>query len=255
MAEVGATLREARMRAKIDITDVELATKIRAKYLRALENEEWGSLPGPTYVKSFLRTYADYLGLDGRLLIEEYKRRNESPSEAELPPIRPGRERERGGRGGRGGPAVSPRVVVGGLVVLALLGALYGLGAWGSGGNSSSPAPSTRGPAAARGHHARHRPRAAPRARTVRLQLLPSAPVYVCLADGAGRTLIPGRTLNPGQPSPVFTRSRFLVRIGNSAVKLKVNGRTVAVPATPTAANYTITPAGPRPTTRSPRCA
>ena len=251
MAEVGATLREARMRAKIDITDVELATKIRAKYLRALENEEWGSLPGPTYVKSFLRTYADYLGLDGRLLIEEYKRRNESPSEAELPPIRPGRER---GRGGRGGPAVSPRVVVVGLVVLALLGALYGLGAWGSGGNSSSPAPSTRGPAAARGHHAR-RPRAAPRARTVRLQLLPSAPVYVCLADGAGRTLIPGRTLNPGQPSPVFTRSRFLVRIGNSAVKLKVNGRTVAVPATPTAANYTITSAGPRPTARSPRCA
>ena len=50
MAEIGATLREARLRAKIDIVEVEEATKIRAKYLRALENEEWGLLPGPAFV-------------------------------------------------------------------------------------------------------------------------------------------------------------------------------------------------------------
>ena len=61
MAEIGATLREARMRQRIDITDMEVRTKIRAKYLRALENEEWDLLPGPTYVRSFLRTYADAL--------------------------------------------------------------------------------------------------------------------------------------------------------------------------------------------------
>lgn len=244
------------MRAKIDITDVEVATKIRAKYLRALENEEWGSIPGPTYVKSFLRTYADYLGLDARLLIDEYKRGNESPSEAELPPIRPGRERE---RGGRRGPSVSPRAVVIGLVVLAFLGALYGLGAWT--GSSGSPGPSTAtAPTGARAHHGRHHARGtrsgAPRAaRTVRLQLVPTGAVYVCLTDGAGRTLIPGRTLTPGQPSALFTRSRFLVRLGNSAVMLRVNGRTLAVPPRPTAVNYLITPAGPRPTARSPRCA
>ena len=58
MAEIGATLREARMRARIDVSEIEAQTKIRAKYLRALENEEWGLLPGPTFVKSFLRTYA-----------------------------------------------------------------------------------------------------------------------------------------------------------------------------------------------------
>lgn len=253
MNEVGATLREARMRAKIDIADVELATKIRAKYLRALENEEWGSLPGPTYVKSFLRTYADYLGLDARLLIDEYKRDNESPSEAELPSIRPGRERE------RRGPSVSPRAVVIGLVVLAFLGALYGLGAWagssGSSGPSAGPAPT-----GARAHHGRHHPRGAPGgaprpARTVRLQLVPTGPVYVCLADGAGRTLIPGRTLTPGRPSALFTGARFLVRLGNSAVRLRVNGRTLAVPPHATAVNYLITPAGHRLTARSPRCA
>ncbi|HWF25530.1 MAG TPA: helix-turn-helix domain-containing protein, partial [Solirubrobacteraceae bacterium] len=64
MPEIGATLREARMRARIDISEVEVRTKIRAKYLRAMENEEWDMLPGPIYVKSFLRTYSDFLGLD-----------------------------------------------------------------------------------------------------------------------------------------------------------------------------------------------
>ena len=61
MTDIGATLREARMRARIDVSEVEAATKIRAKYLRAIENEEWDMLPGPTFVKSFVRTYAEYL--------------------------------------------------------------------------------------------------------------------------------------------------------------------------------------------------
>ena len=88
------------MRARIDITEVEQATKIRAKYLRALENEEWNLLPGPTFVKSFLREYADYLGLDSRALVEEYKLRNERPSEHELAPISP----QLGARPARRGP-------------------------------------------------------------------------------------------------------------------------------------------------------
>src|SRR5947209_19805371 len=91
MADIGSTLREARMRARIDITEVEARTKIRAKYLRAIENEEWDLLPGPIYVKSFLRTYGDYLGLDSRLLIDDYKHRYERPSDNELRPIEIGR--------------------------------------------------------------------------------------------------------------------------------------------------------------------
>src|SRR3954467_9052220 len=85
MAEIGSTLRETRIRKKIDITTVEEATKIRAKYLRALENEEWSVLPGPTYVKTFLRTYAQYLGLDAHMLVDEYAARFEEPEELELP--------------------------------------------------------------------------------------------------------------------------------------------------------------------------
>src|ERR687890_2905260 len=87
MPEIGATLREARMRQRIDISDIEAQTKIRAKYLRALESEEWDLLPGTTFVKSFLRTYAEYLGLDARMLVEEYRQRYERPSTQELTPF------------------------------------------------------------------------------------------------------------------------------------------------------------------------
>lgn len=73
MSGIGETLRERRMALKIDVHEVEEATKIRAKYLRALENEEWALLPGQAYVKSFLRTYADYLGLDSRELVDAYR--------------------------------------------------------------------------------------------------------------------------------------------------------------------------------------
>src|SRR5215211_869360 len=95
MPEIGATLRETRMRQRIDITDMEVRTKIRAKYLRALENEEWDLLPGPTYVKSFLRTYAEALGLDPKLLVEEYKLRHERLDTGDLHPIRPPSARDR----------------------------------------------------------------------------------------------------------------------------------------------------------------
>src|SRR3982751_2399989 len=123
MPEIGTTLREARMRQRIDISEVEAETKIRGKYLRALENEEWNLLPGPTYVKSFLRTYADALGLDGRLLVEEYKLRHERLSDIELQPIAP--PRVRGGRRAPRGPRRRiPRWLVVGVVVVGLLAAL-----------------------------------------------------------------------------------------------------------------------------------
>ena len=56
MPEIGKSLREARMSARIDVSEIEGKTKIRAKYLRALENEEWGLLPGPTLRRSWRST-------------------------------------------------------------------------------------------------------------------------------------------------------------------------------------------------------
>src|SRR3954454_7100227 len=135
MPEIGETLRETRMRRRIDMTEVEAATKIRAKYLRALENEEWDLLPGPTFVKTFLRTYAEYLDLDPRLLVEEYRQRYERPSTHDLTPFGPGlggqrrgrrRRRRRRRRRHRRAPIGPIVVVLGG--VLLLLGALYLIG-------------------------------------------------------------------------------------------------------------------------------
>src|SRR3954471_21167685 len=138
MPEIGETLRETRMRRRIDMTEVEAATKIRAKYLRALENEEWDLLPGPTFVKTFLRTYAEYLELDPRMLVEEYRQRYERTTTQDLTPFGPG-------MGGSRRRRQRPRRSLGPLIVglpglFLLLGALYLLGVvWGENPEDETP--------------------------------------------------------------------------------------------------------------------
>jgi cytoskeleton protein RodZ len=73
--EIGISLREARLRQHLERPEAEQATKIRGKYLRALEEEQFEVLPAQTYVKGFLRAYADYLGLDGQLYVDEFNSR------------------------------------------------------------------------------------------------------------------------------------------------------------------------------------
>jgi hypothetical protein len=73
--EIGSSLREARTRQGLQFDEVEARTMIRGKYLRALEDEQFDVLPAHTYVKGFLRTYADALGLDGELYVDEYNSR------------------------------------------------------------------------------------------------------------------------------------------------------------------------------------
>jgi cytoskeleton protein RodZ len=80
--EIGNSLREARLRQGLEIPRIEAETKIRGKYLRALEEEQFDVLPGDTYVKGFLRTYADYLGLEGQLYLDEYNSRFTTAEEA-----------------------------------------------------------------------------------------------------------------------------------------------------------------------------
>src|SRR3954453_7333825 len=129
MPDIGTTLREKRMRERIDITEVESATKIRAKYLRALENEEWDLLPGPTFVRTFLRTYADYLELDSKLLVAEYKQRFERPGPQDLMPF------GQRGRRQRRAPAVPPFALIA-LCVVVLLAVLFLLGRSGDSGDN-----------------------------------------------------------------------------------------------------------------------
>jgi hypothetical protein len=99
--EIGNSLREARVRQGLDYPQVELATKIRAKYIKALEEEQFGVLPAQPYVKGFLRTYAEFLGLDGQLYVDEYNSRfvsdgfDEVPAKKLSPRIRQQRNVER----------------------------------------------------------------------------------------------------------------------------------------------------------------
>jgi helix-turn-helix protein len=258
MPDIGSTLREARMRARIDISEIETETKIRAKYLRALENEEWDLLPGPTYVKSFLRTYADSLGLDGKLLIEEYKLRHERLSDVELQPIAPP-----GRRDSRRRPRpVVPRGVLVAVVAVGLLVALYFVGRFaGSGNDASSLGPSTtpRAPAASgsgtrsAGTGAKHRKRAPRRAR---LTVVATGQVYVCLKAAGQRTLVPGLVLTGGGRKGPYRSSRFRLALGNGEARLFVNGKPRSVPAVVNGVGYEITPTRVRALKRSswPQC-
>jgi transcriptional regulator with XRE-family HTH domain len=265
MPEIGSTLREARMRARIDITEVEQATKIRAKYLRALENEEWNLLPGSTFIKSFLREYADYLGLDARALVEEYKLRYDRPSEQDLMPLSPrlGRERRGGSGPAYGAPRVAPRwLVVGGALVLILvaLGIVGSLGGDedGSGGSSGSTGAATdRGASTTPAPQRPARTRTAPAAPTqARVRIVPTGTVYVCLVDGGGRVLIPGSQFEAGQAVPPYEARKLRITLGNNAVQLRVNGRPLSVPASSTFIAYEITTSGARslPPDQAPTC-
>jgi cytoskeleton protein RodZ len=255
MPDIGASLREARMRARIDITEIEAQTKIRAKYLRALENEEWDLLPGPTYVKTFLRTYAEALGLDGRLLVEEYKLRHERLSDVELQPIAPRgtRGRERPQRRGL------PRAGLVAIVVAGLVIALYALGR----GADDSPDPTTPVVAPAvtqttRTSTTARRTTTTPAApRTASLRIIPTRAVNVCLRAAGDRTLIPGQTLTAGAQTPVFRSSRFTLVLGNSGARLRINGTVRAAPDSSGPAGYEITRSGrlrTLPQARWPRC-
>jgi cytoskeleton protein RodZ len=236
MPEIGATLREARMRARIDVSEIEAKTKIRAKYLRALENEEWSLLPGPTFVKSFLRTYAQALGLDGKALVEEYRLSHESPGEAFEPIVAsPRRPRRRA----PSGPSRGYLIAVGAVsLVIVLLVVLLAVG--GSGGSGPAKKTGTHKTAATRSHHAAA-PAPVTLARFVYVSLHPTGVVYVCLVGDGGRVLIPGRELQPGESTPTYKARRFLVTLGNSSVVLDIDGRPRTVPPSTEAIGYEIT--------------
>jgi cytoskeleton protein RodZ len=255
MAEIGATLREARMRAKIDINEVEARTKIRAKYLRAIENEEWDLLPGDVYVKSFLRTYGEFLGLDTRQLLDDFRRRYERPSDHELRPIAPlarDRERDRGPRG----PLIPPWLLVGAVLVVVVV-VLYFVG---NGTKNKTSTTSTTSAGAPHRHRHRHRAgstKTAARPQTVKLELVPTGQVYVCLVNGSGKQLIPGQIFNSGQTIPIETARKLLLTLGNNAVKMKVNGANVNVSPSSSSIGYELVPGSNKllPTAQQPRCA
>ncbi len=123
MFEIGNTLREARVRRNLTLQQVEEDTKIRVKYVQAMENEDWDLMPGVTYVKGFLRTYSTYLGLDPEVIIGEYRSRGMVPSAEHHEPFGGssviGKPRSHRGRN---------TIVIIAIVCLVALAAIYALG-------------------------------------------------------------------------------------------------------------------------------
>lgn len=72
MPTLGDVLREARSRRALTLGQVEEATKIRKKYLQALEEEDYAALPAPVYARGFLQAYAECLGIDPAFALNLY---------------------------------------------------------------------------------------------------------------------------------------------------------------------------------------
>jgi hypothetical protein len=229
------------MRERLDVADVEARTKIRAKYLRALENEEWGLLPGPTFVRTFLRTYAEAVGVDPNVLVEEYRLHHEPPDELDLQPLsaatrdrRRGRARRAppGGRRGRPLPRAPRRVPVIGALVVALLAFLVALGLLAGGDDpDSEPSPpaateterTTTSPA--RERRRQRRERAAPTG--VRVRIAPLEETYVCVDRGPGTDVLFEDILV--EPQTFRDPDELRVNLGRRSAAVSLNGEAVEI--------------------------
>jgi transcriptional regulator with XRE-family HTH domain len=125
--ELGKALTQARTARGLTLIDVERDTRISLKYIKALEDGEIETLPAPVYARAFMRTYAQYLGLNARDFVQ---RLPGSRPEPELPPL-PDVTRE------AGGPLIAPSWIVAGAIVVLLVAVGVVL-FWGRGGDGGS---------------------------------------------------------------------------------------------------------------------
>jgi cytoskeleton protein RodZ len=226
--EIGNSLREARLRQGADLVEAEGATKIRSKYLRALEEERFELLPAQTYVKGFLRSYAEYLGLDGQLYVDEYNSRYVTGEDEA--PTRP----RRSSAGSRAHRQVESSVLLVALAGIAAVTALV-IVAWKWGGNEQGRIPGIgAAPVANRSGRSAARPRApaAPASRWIALQLTATrgdSKVTVYRGSATGRLLFDG-TLERGRRQQ-FTGKRLWLLVSEPAnLAARINGRLVRLP-------------------------
>jgi len=230
------------MRQKLDIADVEERTKIRAKYLRALENEEWGLLPGPTFVKTFLRTYAEVVGVDPHLLVEEYRTQHETEEQQDLQPISPSSRRRPPPSAGPPGRLTVLLALFAAVVVFLLVLGLAGGDDEGGGGDTTTEAARTE--RTTEREPARTAP--AKKARTaptgVSVRIAPDGPTYACLDTGEGSDQLFEGTLEKAR---TFRNAKELrVNLGRRSGQIKANGKAVKVTQSPEPLGLRITKAG-----------
>jgi transcriptional regulator with XRE-family HTH domain len=242
---IGERLREARSASGLHLEEIEARTKIRARFLRAMEEEDWEVLPGAAYVRGFLHTYAEALGLDADAVVAEYRSEEQPPEEAATPavpetPIRPAR--------GLGRPAVSRRRAwtLGAIALAAVLGGILALGLL---GDSDEPERGAGKPAAEENASGRDQggggevPAEPPAEPTrVSLRFTTTGTVWVCLVDDAGQRLVEGVTLPAGDEQGPFRARSFDLALGNGQIDMRANGERVPIPDAPNPLGYRITP-------------
>ena len=218
MFDIGSSLREARLRQNLDFPELEERTKIRPKYLRALEDERFDVLPAPTYVRGFLRSYAESLGLDGQPFVDEYNSRftvgeDDAPLRARRVPAQ---RRDRGAR--------ESRMAIVALAAITIATALV-IAAWRFGGPEDPKVPglatqgSTTQTTSSNGT-----------SRLVVRAIDGSSWMEVRLTSRSGKLLYSG-TLEQGQQKAFQGRSLQLALAEPGNVAVRVNGNRVDLPA------------------------
>jgi cytoskeleton protein RodZ len=249
---IGATLRKARNRRKVGLSEIEDATKIRLRYLRAMENEEWDVLPGGAYTRGFIRTYASFLGLDGERLADEYRRGVENGTAEERaqraePVVSPPRPPRRG-------PRISPRAWTA-IVIACLIAVLVAIGISTWGGESV-----TTGTGSVHKKGAKHvaAPPAQKPSSGVSVRLTSPTEVWVCLLSASGERLVDGQILEAGANEGPFHSGSFTVSFGNGEVSMKIDGQQASIPTTSSPVGYSIDSSGrfeQLPESQRPTCA
>ncbi len=236
---VGTILRQARNRRKVELSEVEAATRIRLRYLRAIEDEEWDVLPGGFYTRGFIRTYAAFLGLDGERLADDYRDSVERWHRA------PGEQTQSGSGGApreRSGIPLAALVVVAvvAVAVIAIVAIPSGGGEEGEGRNRA-PTPENRANAAAGKAESSPPPASRP---GVSVELAANAEVWICMLNGGGRELVDGLILEAGGEEGPFHSGSFTVSFGNGEVTMLIDGREAEIPETSSPIGYAIDSSG-----------
>jgi cytoskeleton protein RodZ len=288
---IGDTLSEARTRRGVDLEEIQAATGIRPRYLRAIEQEDWDVLPEEFYARSFIRKYAVFLGVDPDPLVAEYRSQRgttgsrgapTSPFAGTTTSRRAEALRRRRARQGvyvwLGGAAAL--VVV---VVVAILlasggggggtkeasgggasgkgaGGTAGKGAGGKGGGTSSGGKGGAGNGGGNGRGGPGGQRGAGAGAsnsTVSLKIELTAEVWACVLDAKGKPLVDGATLAAGETAGPFHSRSYTAAFGNGSVKVVVDGVRARTPSTSSPMGFTVDRHGkldPLPEGKRPSC-
>jgi cytoskeleton protein RodZ len=258
---IGDTLTEARARRAVDLEQIEAATGVRTRYLRAIEEEDWNALPEEFYVRSFIRKYAQYVGVDPEPLVADYRGQRGTAGRGAAPTspfatttsrraesLR--RRRKRQGIYAWLATAAAAAIVVVAIVLLAGGGGDDGgskqanaggghrngtAGRQGAKGNDGAEgAGAAKSGGAAGGKRGGQGTGAAPGAsKDVTLKVEPTAEVWACVENAAGKPLVDGATLTPDKAVGPFHSRSFTVAFGNGSVSLWVDGKRAHIPSSP----------------------